>query len=97
VTLNGTNSVTLPSATGLVLQGPVGGSGSFTVNSSGGLFALSGNDTYTGGTGANPLLLTNAILSGTGIIKDPVTVPAGSTFAPGDAGIGTLTINSTLV
>ncbi len=111
VTLSGANSVTLPAATGLVLEGPVGGDGSFIANSSGGLFALAGNCTYTGGTiinggvfqvdgtvgtGVNPLLLTNAILSGIGTIKDPVTVPAGSTLAPGDAGIGTLTVNNTL-
>ena len=113
LTLNGTNFVNIPtSATGLVLQGPVNGSGSLNANNLGGLLQLTGSCTYSGGTiinggtfqvdgsvgtGANPLLLTNATLTGSGTISDPVTVPAGSALAPGDSGIGSLTINNSLV
>jgi fibronectin-binding autotransporter adhesin len=112
ITLTGSNTFSLPSATGLNLQGPVSGDGSVTTVGTGALI-ISSNCTYTGGTtigggflqvdgalgtGAHPLLFTAAtVLSGNGTIRDPVTIPASSMLAPGDSSIGALTISSSLV
>jgi autotransporter-associated beta strand protein len=112
ITLSGSNTISLPSATGLVLQGPVSGNSSVATVGSG-LLAISGNCSYTGGTtlgggflqvdgslgtGAHPLVFTAATaVGGNGTILDPVTIPAGGSLTPGDAAIGTLTFGSSLV
>jgi autotransporter-associated beta strand protein len=112
ISLSGSNTISLPSGTGLILQGAVSGNSSVTTVGTG-LLAISGNCSYTGGTtvaggflqvdgslgtGAHPLLFTAAtVLGGNGTILDPVTLPAGSTLAPGDSAIGALTISSSLI
>ncbi len=110
ITASGSNSVSLPAATGLNLQGSVTGPGSLNA-SGGGTLIISGNSSYTGGTtvsggvlevdgtlgaGQVPLSLNSTILSGNGTISDAVTVPSGSTLSPGNGDIGALTINNTL-
>ena len=110
VTLTASNTVSLPSATGLNFLNTVGGSGSFTANSAG-LLVFSGTANYTGGTtvnggvlevdgslgtGATPLVLANTLVCGNGVIRDPVTVPAGCTLAPGVGGIGQLSFGASL-
>jgi autotransporter-associated beta strand protein len=110
ITLSGSNFVSLPAATGLNLQGTMSGDG--TLNASGGgTLILSGNAAHTGGTAisggvievdgtlaaaAAPVSLANTILSGNGTIKAAVTIPSGSTLAPGVGDAGALTINNTL-
>jgi len=110
VVLTGSNSVTMPAATGLNLQGNVTGASSVTVTGPG-LLVISGAASHTGGTTLNGAvlqvdgslgagsLLVNGIstIAGNGTIADAVTVPSGSTLAAGDAGIGALTINNSLV
>jgi fibronectin-binding autotransporter adhesin len=49
ISLSGSNTISLPSGTGLVLQGPVSGNSSVTTVGTG-LLAISGNCSYTGGT-----------------------------------------------
>jgi hypothetical protein len=111
VTLTYSNTITLPAATGLILENTVGGGGSVTIGG-GGLLAILGSATYSGGTtlggatlrvdgtlgnGAHPLAITApSTIGGNGTILDPVTIPSGSTLAPG-ASVGGLTINNTLV
>jgi autotransporter-associated beta strand protein len=113
MTLTGSNVVTVPAATGLNLNGPIGGAGS--LNHLGpNLLVISGNGTYAGGTtigggilqvdgtlgaGATPSFTANATLAGIGVIAGAVTVPAGSTLAPGNGdtvsvNIGTLGVSS---
>src|SRR6185436_8236185 len=110
VVLTGSNSVTMPAATGLNLQGNVTGASSVNVTGPG-LLVISGAASHTGGTTLNGAvlqvdgslgagsLLVNGIstIAGNGTIADAVTVPSGSTLAAGDAGIGALTINNSLV
>ena len=110
ITVTGSNTINLPGSTGLHLQGSVGGSGALTVNSSG-LLVLSGSCTYSDGTtvnggvlqvdgslgtGAHPLVLAGATLTGNGSIADPVTLPSGCTLSPGVGDIGALTLSSSL-
>ena len=69
-----------------------------------GACAYSGSTTITAGTlevdgslGAGAVnLQAGGALTGTGTINGPVTVQTGGTLAPGDSGLGTLTVNSTL-
>ena len=75
-----------------------------------GTLTLAGTSTYTNTTAVNggTLLVTGSIsntpvivassatLGGTGVIKGPVTVQPGATFAPGSSGVGMITINNTL-
>jgi fibronectin-binding autotransporter adhesin len=112
ISLTGSNTFNLPAAAGLNLQGSVSGDSSVTTVGTGALI-VSGNCTYTGGTtfaggflqvdgslgtGTHPLVFNGVVgLSGTGTILDQVTLPAGSTLAPGDSSVGALTINNTLV
>jgi len=98
VTLSDSNTFNLPSATGLMLTGPVNGSGSTTVLGPGTL-VFAGNATYTGGTTVNgavlevdgtlgdaaqPLTITSpTTIAGNGTIKHAVTIPSGSVLSPG--------------
>lgn len=111
VTLTFSNTISLPAATGLILENTVNGNGSVTAGG-GGLLSILGSATYGGGTtlagavlrvdgtlgnGAHPLTITAAsTVSGNGTILDPVTIPSGSSLSPGDS-IGALNINNTLV
>ena len=47
-----------------------------------------------GGTGM--VTVVNGVLAGVGPILDPVVVQSGGTLAPGDAGIGVLSVSNTL-
>ncbi len=101
VTLSDSNVVNLPAATGLILTGPVNGSGSATVIGPGTL-VVSGNANYTGGTTINgavlqvdgtlgdiaqPLTITSpTTIAGNGNIKYAVTIPSGSVLSPGAHG-----------
>jgi fibronectin-binding autotransporter adhesin len=103
VTLAGSNVVTAPAATGLIITSPIGGAGS--LNHLGpNLLRLTGAGTYSGGTtigggvlqvdgtlasGATPVFTGNGTLSGTGVLSGAVIVPAGSTLAPGNDDIFT--------
>lgn len=98
ITLVGSNVVSAPAATGLNLQGAIGGPGSLT-HLGPNLLVLSGNANYTGGTtvrggvlqvdgtlgaGAAISLLANSTIAGIGVISGAVTVPSGCTLAPGN-------------
>jgi autotransporter-associated beta strand protein len=75
-----------------------------------GTWVLSGNSVYTGPTtvSAGTLVVNGTLaagsavannagtLGGFGTINGPVTVTSTGTLAPGDAGIGTLTVNNSL-
>lgn len=92
VTLAGSNTFSLPAATGLNLQYSVVGDGSEYVTGGGSLI-ISSNAVYTRGTtlagailqvdgtlgtGANPLQVTAAsTICGTGVIADPITLTPG--------------------
>jgi autotransporter-associated beta strand protein len=111
ISLGGSNLFSLPAATGLNLQGTVGGDGSVTTVGTG-LLVVSGTCNYSGGTtlgggvlevdgslgtGGHPLLINGpTTVMGDGVILDPVTIPSGSSLAPGDS-IGRLTVSSSLV
>jgi autotransporter-associated beta strand protein len=98
VTLSDSNVINLPAATGLILTGPVNGSGSATVIGPGTL-VVSGSANYTGGTTVNgavlqvdgtmgdivqPLtIISPSTIGGNGTIKYAVTVPSGSVLSPG--------------
>jgi len=56
-----------------------------------GTLNLTGNSTYTGLT-----VVSNGTLGGTGSLQSPTLVETGGALNPGNAGIGTLTINNTL-
>ena len=56
-----------------------------------GTLNLTGDSTYTGLT-----VVSNGTLGGTGSLQSPTLVETGGALAPGNAGIGTLTINNTL-
>lgn len=108
-TLNGAGgTLTTPSGSTAQLSGALSGAGSLTVNGSG-LLALSGNNTYLGGTtvssgtvsvsGASPLgsgsvyVAAPATLMGTGTLSGPLTV--AGTLKPGHSP-GRLAVNATV-
>ena len=80
------------------------------IKTGGNLMRLTATNTYTGPTSVsggrlfvNGWLSTNTVtvnsgatLGGTGVIAGPVIVQPGGTLSPGDNGLGTLTISSTL-
>ena len=76
----------------VTLDGPVGGNGALTVNSTAanGVLTLMGTNTCTGLTVAG-----GATLGGNGTISGPVTVNSGGALAPGNP-LGTLTISNNL-
>jgi hypothetical protein len=96
VTLTGSNVVTAPASTGLILRGPLSGPGS--LNHLGpNLLVIAGSASHTGGTivsgsilqvdgnlGGGLSAITNSTLAGTGTISGAVTVPAGCVLAPGN-------------
>jgi autotransporter-associated beta strand protein len=67
-----------------------GGSGGLTKTGNG-VLTLNSINTYT-----NTTLVSAGTLAGTGTIAGPLTVGANGSLAPGDAGIGTLTVNGAL-
>lgn len=90
---------------------PVGGTTNLALVKTGaGTWTLSGANTYTGptavsngtlvvnGTLANSsaVNVVNGTLAGTGFIASPVTVGVGGNLAPGDGGIGKLTLFNSL-
>ena len=66
------------------------GSGGLTKNGNG-VLTLDSINTYT-----NTTLVNAGTLSGTGTIAGPLTVGGNGSLAPGDAGIGTFTVNGAL-
>jgi autotransporter-associated beta strand protein len=103
ITLTGSNVVTAPAATGLILRGALSGSGSLNHRGPN-LLVISGNANHTGGTtvsgsllqvdgtlgaGAAISSLANSTLSGTGSISGVVTIPAGSRLSPGNGDVAT--------
>ncbi len=108
MTLTGTNGNTVFDSgnNSNVLTGPLTGSGGLTKIGSGTL-ALTGNDTFTGGTILNEgallvrgslgngssVVVNGGTLAGDGNITDAVTVNAGGIISPGP-GIARLTINN---
>lgn len=98
VTLSDSNLIALPSATGLILTGPIDGTGSATIAGPGTL-VISGIAGYTGGTTVNGAVLqvdgtlgasaqtltisSPTTIAGNGTINYPVTIPSGSTLSPG--------------
>ncbi len=67
-----------------------GGMGGGLVKLGAGTLALNGFNTYTGST-----IVSNGALGGIGTISGQVIVRSGAALAPGDNGIGTLTLSST--
>lgn len=67
-----------------------------------GTYAHTGNTTISGGTlavngalsGGGNVVVSGGTLAGTGTIAGAVTVSSGGAVAPGDAGVGTLTVGS---
>ena len=111
ITVSGSNTIGLPAAAGMDIMGSMTGDGSITAGG-GGALIISGTCSHTGGTtfsggflqvdgslgtGALPLNLSGAVLSGNGTIRDAVTIPTGSTLAPGTTEPGALSINNSLV
>lgn len=113
ITLNGSNVVTAPASTGLILRGAVGGPGS--LNHLGpSVLIIAGTANHAGGTAINGGILQvdgsvsasagvtftgSGTLAGIGSVGGLVTVPSGSTLAPGNddpvtTGIGTLSLGS---
>jgi autotransporter-associated beta strand protein len=85
--------------------------GAVLVKAGPGTMRLSGANTYSRPTtvaagtllvngslaaGSTVTVNAGAVLGGTGTIKGPVTISSGAVFAPGNFGIGTLTISNTL-
>ncbi|HTL73654.1 MAG TPA: autotransporter-associated beta strand repeat-containing protein [bacterium] len=68
----------------------VGADGGLTKNGNGTLY-LNGVNTYTGSTA-----VTAGALGGVGTIAGNVTVNSGAAIAPGNGGVGTLTVNGSL-
>jgi autotransporter-associated beta strand protein len=66
------------------------GSGTLTVNVTGGTLTLLSTNTYSGQT-----TVSGGMLGGNGVISGPVTVNAGGALAPGNP-LGTLTISNNL-
>jgi autotransporter-associated beta strand protein len=98
-------------ASDLVVSGAILNQGSGNVTKSGtGIMTLAGANTYIGTTGVNAGTLqvdgslgTNAVavgnsatLAGTGTVNGTTTISSGGTLAPGDGGIGRLTLTRTL-
>jgi autotransporter-associated beta strand protein len=67
-----------------------GGSGGLTITGNG-VVTLDSINTYT-----NTTLVSAGTLAGTGTIAGPLTVGVNGSLAPGDAGIGTFTVNGAL-
>ena len=82
-----------------------------TSSTGSGWLALAATNTYTGATtvsggtllvngflaaGSTVTVAAGGTLGGTGFVKGPATVQAGGALAPGNNGIGTLTISNTL-
>jgi autotransporter-associated beta strand protein len=83
------NSATSP----LILSGANTYSGNTTVNA--GTLLVNSPGSLSAGSAVN--VNTNATLGGNGIINGVVTIADGGTFAPGNAAIGTLTLNGNVV
>ncbi|HEV2434527.1 MAG TPA: autotransporter-associated beta strand repeat-containing protein [Verrucomicrobiae bacterium] len=95
--------------TGLAtISGLISGSGFNLTKTGSGVLALNNAETYTGATtvnggtllvngslGAGSVTVTSGRLGGSGTIAGPVTAQTGG-LAPGNLGVGTLTINNTL-
>ncbi len=107
VTVNGTKSYTLTGSGGMAGTGDltVNSTGTLTILTTntytGSTVVNAGTLQVGGGTGiatlgSGPVVVNSATLAGTGVINGPATLAAGSTLAPGVAGIGTLTINNNL-
>jgi len=86
-------------------------SGVGIVKSGAGVMVLAGVNTYSGATlinngtllvngslaaGSSVTVAPGATLGGTGVINGPAVIQYGATLAPGNGGIGRLTINNTL-
>jgi fibronectin-binding autotransporter adhesin len=105
-----TNRTLQVTNTGLTtISGVISGSGFNLTKTGNGVLALSTAETYSGITtvsggtllvngslGAGGVTVTNGLLGGSGTIAGPVTAQTGGGVAPGNPGIGTLTINNML-
>ena len=57
---------------------------------------VTANNTNFSSTGSGSVTVTGGTLAGNGIIGGPATVQPSATLAPGNSGLGTLTISNTL-
>lgn len=71
-------------------------SGSGSITNLGGSASLTGTNTNFSSTGSGSVTVAGGTLAGNGIIGGPVTVQSSATLAPGNSGLGTLTISNTL-
>jgi autotransporter-associated beta strand protein len=107
-TLTGTSFAASNAGAAIVSAVLAGASSGLTKNGPGTL-TLSGANTYAGGTAVlggtlncsgsistGPVIITDGTLGGTGTIGSAATVQAGGVLAPGNNGIGALTINNAL-
>ena len=89
----GSEALTLSGSGSLTLSGSDSYTGGTTVN--GGTLAV--NNTSGSGTGTGPVAINGTgTLSGDGTISGAASINSGGVLAPGNGGIGTLTIDNTL-
>ena len=89
----GTNTIDL-NGNSVVYAGSIGnnGTGGLLIQSTtaGGVLNLNGTNTYPG----NTTLVSGAALGGNGTISGAVEIKSGAILAPGNGGVGTLTVGS---
>ena len=93
ISQSGSHALTLSGSGIVTLSGSDSYTGGTTVN--GGTLAV--NNTAGSGTGTGPVAINGTgTLSGNGTINGAASIGSGGSLAPGNGGIGALTINNTL-